>query len=166
MRAKTYSDDQGHPHPYIAQTVAVDEDTEDPDWTWMSGIFTLGAAEANHTRMYLNIAGPHMDNSIIVDEVIMEPLSMDCQQPVLNPDFSESTAHWRKSHRGTDISIYKGTANPAVLLKHSHYYYVLEQQLDMRCIVEGQRFTLTADFKLLNATDLSQSLSCRIDERK
>ncbi len=166
MRAKTYSDDYGDPHPYIASPAAVSDDIEDPDWAWLTGIFTLGAAEANHYRMYLNIAGPHKDNSIIVDEVKMEPLPMNCNQLVENPNFTGSTSYWKVNTHLTEISIHMRGNNPTALLKHDHHWHIMEQKLDTRCIIEGQSYKLYAKFQLLNATDLSQSLSCRSDERR
>ncbi len=169
MRAKFYSDNNGHPHPFVASTTAVHEDVENGDWAWMSGIYTLGTAEADHTRMYLNIGGPHMDNSIVLDYVTIEPLSKTCDQLIYNPSFQDgSSSYWRVSNRAADISIQSPGANDqySLLLQHHEVWHVLEQDLDTRCLVEGQDFELLAKMKLVDVNDHSLSLGCNTNERK
>ncbi len=171
LRVKAYSVEQGEPHPYVGQTVAMHPDLES-DWAITSGIFTLGHAQANHTRMYSHIGGPHKDVNILLDYLSIEPLPKNCQNMILNPSFeSGSTKMWRRTDRRADFSIYSPGRNDAYALSRriengKSNYGNLHQSLDVRCLVKGQKYKLKAYFKLLNATDTSQTIACDPGETK
>ncbi len=165
MRSKTYSE-FSDPHPWVASPVVFSEDEDDPDWAWLTGIYKIGNPEANHSRMYIHVGGPQKEYDIILDKIEFELLPMQCNQLFLNPSFDGSTAYWNDNSAGAAYSIYKNGSDDAVLFQHTAHWEIIQQAVDSRCAVEGQTFILKANFKLLDVSDLSQSLSCRTDERK
>lgn len=163
MRVKSYSHNDGHPHPYVANTVAV-ESSVSQGLNKMTGIFTFGAGEANHYQMFMHIFGPHIDSSIILNDVSIEPLPKDCQQVVVNPSFDDGSAAFWKPYDWPRpvISITKSVDDDFSLLfrRESGHGTYISQTLDTRCIVEGQDFILSAKFRFFNETNLSEPLGC------
>ncbi len=144
LRVKSYSDDHGEPHDYIGQTAAVHSDIENGDWTIMTGIFTLGHSQANHTRMYTHVGGAHKEVSIVLDYVSFQPLPKTCHQMIVNPNFKSGTTEmWRRSDRRADFFIHSpGRTDDYALSRRTitgkSSYGIIYQSLDTRCLVEGK----------------------------
>ncbi len=157
------SDGNSNSFPYVAETGAAHSDVESNEWAIMSGVYDLGPVEASHESMYLIIAGPHQDNTIVIDSVSIEPLAKTCDQILVNPSFSDGTSSfWSKSNTPVEISIYSPGADDDYSLYFEHPAstgHTILQELDNRCIVEGQQFVLSAKFKLLDAAN-GQAIGC------
>ncbi len=163
MRARGYSD-FGDAHPWITGPVVFSEDKDGSDWAWLTGIYKLGTVEANHSALFVHVGGPQMEYDIILDKMEFEVLPIQCSQLFLNPSFDGSSSYWMDN--GGQVAMIKNGSDDAVLFQHVHPWQVLYQEVDSRCFVSGQTFILKAEFKLLDANNLSQSLSCRTDEFK
>jgi len=132
-------------------------------WNMMTGIFTLNEASANYESMFLEIEGAHKDVTIVLNDVSFEPLPKTCDQSIVNPSFDDGSAFaWNYNTRLLDISVVEAGEddNYALRFQHDQWHYYLRQEIDTRCIVEGQEFLVSAKFQLLNATSSEEPVGC------
>ena len=106
IRLWTTGHDNTNHNDVVAETVVSHYEAGYGDWTLMSGIYTLEAAQADHSYMYIFPIGPHQDNTVIVDSISVVPLTKTCEQSIVNPSFVNGTSDfWERSDRAIDISV-------------------------------------------------------------
>lgn len=151
----------------VAETVAVATSVSN-GWSMMAGIMTVIEPWVDHDRMSIVLGGPHESMNVYFDDASIIHIPRKCDNLVLNSDFEEGDSRfWLPTTRhniGVSMSaIESGSSKFAVAisqLKHFYTEHALRQQLDTRCIVEGQEYQINAKFKLVNPSDLTTGLGC------
>lgn len=130
----------------------------------MAGIMTVTETQASHDRIYVRLYGPHKNMNVYYDEISIKPLPRMCDNLVLNGDFeSGDSRFWLPSdRRDIDVDISNVGANDSNYSMRIHKYTTdrLRQQLDIRCLTEGQEFLISAKFRLISSTDATIGMSC------
>ena len=168
---------------YIVETISGNESIEFAEtvpmasslyngWSIIAGIMTVTRKLIDHERISVVLYGPHKDMNVYYDDISIEPIPKECTNLILNGNFEVGdTRFWRVSNRnyidveisdvGADGSNYSSMMRPMI---HSYTGNSLRQQLDPRCLIEGQEYLITAKFKLLNTTNLSSGVECLPNE--
>ena len=158
----------GNRNAYVGNVVAVAEDQYD-GWSIMTGTFTMNEFELNHLNMHLRFVDSPITNTIIYDDISMVPIPMTCEEMILNPSFQGTSSFWKADHYAVKYSIINdsgvGNSEYALLFERTetegygthHYLY---QDLDVRCITQGEELEISAKFKILDDSDLTKVLTC------
>lgn len=85
---------------------------------------------------------------------------MQCDALVLNPSFEDGTStYWQMSDRRPRQKVNMHSPGAAgesdyalKVYDRDHYWRGLRQKLDPRCFVAGEEYSISAKFRLLNAT--------------
>ena len=153
----------GNEGTWIGESIATAENMKD-GWTTLAGIMTVSEKQAAHTRLFVKMYGSDIDMNIHFDDVSLIPVDRSCDDLVLNGDFEFGDSRfWRPSDRRyIDVDILTSGASSSQYSMAIQKYtgHRMRQPLDTRCIVEGQQFAITAQFKYINATDLVSGVSC------
>ena len=149
----------------IANSVAADANVA-RGWDLLAGIYTVDEEHTeNLETLYVSLTSPDPGNDVIWDNIRITPLALDCENLLLNPSFDDGTASfWQpQSAQRINSNIISpgagGTGYP-LLLWHTARAYGMKSLLDPCCFAVGEDFVLSGKFKLLNATDLLEELSC------
>ena len=165
---ESYSPSSGHSRPTVAHAAAIAPDKSD-GWSVMAGIFTMSESDVNDNDivMKFRLVDSHIDNTVTYDDITMTPIPKTCDQMILNPSFQDGTSSfWRYyNNRRIDYSIISDTpggTDYALLFDYGEGYnwQFLYQDLDSRCVVEGEELEITAKIKILDSADLTNALSC------
>ena len=153
---------------WIAERVATAQDKKN-GWTTIAGIVTISEKQAAHTRLYLRVYGPGVSMDVYYDDISFVPVERSCQNLILNGDFEIGDSRfWRPSDRryiNIDISDIGANSSQYSMVVQRYTSNRVYQPLDTRCLVEGQEFVVSAQFRYLNATDLSEGLSCEPSQK-
>lgn len=160
---QAYSTELGYESTYIAETVALEKDLFD-GWNRMAGIMTVTEAKILHDWIYVRVLGPGPGMNVFYDEISIVPMPRSCGNLVLNGNFEGGDSRfWKKSWIGVGIDISAVGANGSnySMMVQKYTGHGMFQQLDNRCISEGQEFLITAKFKYLNTTDMVSGVDCK-----
>lgn len=153
----------GGENKWIGESVATAQDKKD-GWTTMAGIATVTEIQAVHTRLFLRFWGPSTVMDTYYDDVSLVPIAKSCENLVLNGDFEIGDSRfWRPSDRRyvyVDISNLGGGNSQYSMSIQRYTGHRFYQTLDTRCLVEGQEFVISAQFRYLNATNLGSGVTC------
>jgi hypothetical protein len=109
---------------------------------------------ADLTKIYFGDSHPKYD--VITADVQAHVLEKNCQALVLNPDMSERDLFWSYTDRDrSKIKVIPGEGGSGHALRvydRDSSWRGLMQHLDPRCIVAGEEFLITANFRLTNST--------------
>ena len=143
----------------------------DEGWSMMADIMVVTERQAAHKRLYLLLSGPHIGMNVFYDDISFAFIPKDCQEQVLNSDFEVGDSRfWQPTNkRSTGFDIVSSGANKAgysmmirpLLEQNTGYENGLRQNIDSRCILEGQEYLISAKFRLLDATDLASGVECK-----
>ena len=123
------------------------------------GLWTLrpNQAKADFTKIYFDGISTAYD--VIIDNIQVKRLPLQCNTLVENPSFSNgSSAFWQATDRDRmKLNLYSpGADGPGDFAlrayNRDHQWRGIRQQLDKRCFVTGEEYTISAKFRLLNAT--------------
>jgi len=128
------------------------------------GIFILNAdqAGADYAKVYFDGASTVRD--VVVDNLQVKVVPQNCKSLIMNPSFDEGSAFWSYIDRGySKVSLYPGEDGDSDFALRSYArtssrWRGVRQRLDTRCFVSGSEYTITAKFRLLNAS--SQGMTC------
>lgn len=152
----------GYENTFSAETVASAQG--DQEWSILAGILTINEKQAAHDRMYIRLYGPHTNMILFYDDISITPIPKACANLVTNGDFEVGDSRfWRPSDRryiDVDISSLGAGESEHSLMIQKYTSHRIYQNLDTRCLVEGQEFQINAKFRLLNATDLASGVEC------
>lgn len=126
--------------------------------------------QTDYTKIYFD--GAPTSLNVIVDDVSVKLLPQQCNNLIENPSFEQGSAFWLQTDENKDrvkLSLYPGAGGEGdfALRAHArdHRWRGIMQKLDARCFVPGEELTITAKFKLLNATD-GQGLGCDVNDQR
>mmetsp|Transcript_31842 Transcript_31842/g.73213 ORF Transcript_31842/g.73213 Transcript_31842/m.73213 type:complete len:3134 (+) Transcript_31842:2040-11441(+) len=138
--------------------VAMVHDSMYTGWDMAVGVVTMNESYANnnHLRLYGNHA-PEVMN-VYLKDFSMERIPFDCNELVLNSDFEDgTTSFWLPGTRSITnfepVSPGADGSKFSFMLHRPNRYWASHQYLDSRCFVSGQKYLITAQFRLLNAED-------------
>jgi hypothetical protein len=123
------------------------------------GLWTLrpNQAQADYTKIYVDGISTAYD--VIIDNMQTKHLPLQCNALIENPSFNNrSAAFWQPTDRDRmKLKLYSpGAGGPEDFAlrgyARDHSWRGIRQQLDKRCFVTGQEYTISAKFRLLNAT--------------
>ncbi len=123
------------------------------------GLWTLRPhqAQADFTKIYFDGISTAYD--VIIDNMLVKRLPLQCDTLVENPSFTNgSAAFWQATDRDRmKMNLYSpgadGVGDFALrAYNRDHSWRGFRQQLDKRCFVTGEEYTISAKFRLLNAT--------------
>ena len=137
-------------------------------WSMMATIMTVTEKQAAHDRLFFVLSGPHSEMNVIYDDISFAPIPKHCQQQVLNSDFEvgDSRFWYPTAKKFIDFDIVSSG------ISESQYSMMIQprlgevegvglrQNIDSRCILEGQEYLISANFRLLDATDLALGAPC------
>lgn len=154
----------GSENMYVSETVAIAPNLSD-EWSLTAGIMTVSEKQIAHTRMYVRLYGPHENMNVFYDDVSVVPIPRACDSLLLNSDFETGdTRFWKPSDRRyIDVNVMNvGNAEEPQysMIVEKYTSHRIQQDLDTRCITEGQEFQINAKFKLLNTTDYTSGVDC------
>ena len=153
----------GHYEKRYAETVAMAQDIYE-GWSIMAGIMTVTEKQAAHDRIYVRLYGPDTNMNVFYDDISIVPIPKSCESLVLNGGFEGGDSRfWLPSDRryiDTDIASFGANGSKYSLMVQKYTSNRIIQNLDTRCLVEGQEFVISAKFKLINATDLTSGVEC------
>lgn len=161
---QSYSTEFGYENDYIAETVATEKDFDD-EWSLMAGIMTVTEKKALNDWIYVRMLGPNPAMNVFYDEISIVPMPRSCENLVLNGNFEEGgdSRFWKTSWPGVGLGISAHGANGSSysMMVQKYTGHGVLQELDTRCIAEGQEFLISAKFKLLNTTDMVSGVECK-----
>ena len=130
----------------------------------ISGILTVTDKIAAHTQLYARLYDTSANMDVFYDDISIVPIPQTCDDLVLNGDFEGGDSRfWLPSDRryiDVDISSSGADGSQYSLMTSKYTSNRMRQSLDTRCLVEGQKFLISAKFKYLDATDLTSGLDC------
>ncbi len=148
---------------WVGETVAINNDIKD-EWDLMAGIMTVTAKQAAHTRLYSRLSGPHESMNVFYDDMKFVPAPKFCDNLVLNGDFEVGDSRfWRPTDRryiDIEISSKGDIGSDYSMLIQRYTSNGIYQELDTRCLEEGQEFLVSARFQYLNTTDYTTGVDC------
>jgi hypothetical protein len=132
-------------------------DTPDEDgWHHVHGIHVLNENDEKPdlAKMYFPDANAEWD--VYTADVKAYVLEQNCQALVLNPDFEEKDMYWTYTDRDrSKVKVIPGAGGSGHALRlydRDHSWRGLRQVLDPRCFVAAEEFTITAKFRLTDAS--------------
>ena len=109
---------------------------------------------ADLTKIYFGDSHPKYN--VITADVQAHVLEKNCQALVLNPDMADKDLFWSYTDRDrSKIKVISGEGGSGHALRvydRDSSWRGLKQDLDPRCIVAGEEFLITANFRLTNST--------------
>ncbi|KAL7580949.1 hypothetical protein ACA910_005765 [Epithemia clementina (nom. ined.)] len=142
-----------HPGGFVAHT---DYGLTSSEWMTISDVFSATKQDEIADQSVLYIDGPGPDLVVVVDEVSISPLNMNCNQLILNGDAerSETAQFWRLTTKSdlTQIkTIVDSSGNHAFHLTEREYSIDgIQQGIDNRCLHAGSMWKVEAQMKLLS----------------
>ena len=141
-------------------------------WSVMAGVMTVTEKHKFHDTMFFVLSGTHQNMNVYYDDISIVPMSKTCDDLILNGDFEIGDSRfWFPSYTqylvadisniGADGSQYSLIMTPKA---ESHTGDNMKQNLDTRCLLEGQEYLISAKFRFLNATDLTSGVDCTPSE--
>ena len=140
-----------HPENYIA---SADHGVTEDGWMTISEVFTATKADEFADQSVLYIDGPHKNLTVVVDEVSISPLEMNCKQLVLNGDAEsgETAQFWRLVSRNTATNLevdVDNSGNPFFRVTNRKTPSDgIVQRIDGRCLTLGSEWIVEAQVKL------------------
>ena len=146
-----------------AEAVAVTPDAVD-GWSIMAGIMTVTEIQADHNEINVRLYGSHESMTVFYDDISIKPLPRMCDALVVNGDFEiGDTRFWLPNDRAdidVDVASFGANGSKYSMMITKYTTSRIRQNLDTRCLTEGQEFLISAMFKLVNSTETSTGLSC------
>ena len=137
----------------------------------MAGILPVILAYVKYDYFYLYGAGPHISMDVTYRDFRITPIPKDCNSLVVNPSIEDGTAAaWYLSNPLASTKIVSPGADGSQYAVRFHtdhvnwntnqwnYYFL--QELDAGCFATDQEFVISAQFRLLDNTDLSKGMDC------
>ena len=147
-----HSDQTSFPHPFgfIAST---DYGLTNDGWMTISDVFSATKEDELADQSVLFIDGPGKDMIVMIDEISVSPLDMNCEQLILNGDgeWGETARFWRSTSKSevTKIRVSKSNENNVLQLVNREYPMDgLYQRVDGRCLAMGSKWKVSAQMKL------------------
>lgn len=126
------------------------------EWYTMSTHFVATDTDEMATKSILSITEAPDRKSILIDDVLIEKVPIDCGSLLTNGDGElETASFWTTyiTNGGGVISLVKESGNQALKLsKRQNAGDGLSQLVDHRCLDEGSKWTFSARMKLLRGT--------------
>ena len=142
-------------------------------WSMLSGIIQITTKLVNHKELHVIPYGTHQAMNVFYDDFNIVPIPRSCQNLVLNGDFEAgNTRLWKTSSMShIDVGVFALGANGSQYsvmtqpMQLSYNGHRIGQDLDTRCLEEGQEFLISAKFRLLDSTDLASGVDCVPSDR-
>ena len=164
-----------HEYNRVAMISTNDFDA-DNGWYSIHGLWSLrpNQALADFTKVYLDGISTAYD--VIIDNMQIKHLPLQCDTLVENPSFiNGSASYWHATYIDAidrdrmKLKIYSpgaGGGGDFALRAYDrdHSSRGMRQQLDKRCFVTGEEYTISAKFRLLNSTS-GIGLTCNTNDR-
>eukprot|EP00986_Skeletonema_menzelii_P003357 scaffold1026_cov141-Skeletonema_menzelii.AAC.8 len=132
-------------------------DTPDEDgWHHVHGIHVLNenGEKPDLAKLYFPDANPAWD--VYTADVKAYVLEQNCQALVMNPDFEEKDLYWTQWDRDrSKVKVIPGEGESGHALRvydRDHSWRGIFQELDSRCFILGEEFTISAKFRLTDAS--------------
>ena len=152
--------------PAIETIVMVEGSNE--GWSMMANIMTVTETQAAHDRLFFSLSGPHSEMNVFYDDINFVHIPKDCQQQMLNSDFEvgDSRFWYPTAKKFIDFEIVSSG------ISESQYSMMIQprlgqfegvglrQNIDSRCILEGQEYLISAKFRLLDVANLDLGVAC------
>lgn len=149
----TLDADEGHYGGSIAKT---DHGVTTDGWYIMSGVFEATDYDQRGGKSVLYFPGAWRGKDLVIDDVSISPLSMDCTELILNGDaeYGETPSFWTHytGVAGTTIEVVN-VGSGSNVFKVSNRPIVgegMSQTVDSRCLHQGSKWKLTARMKLVS----------------
>ncbi|KAL7579620.1 hypothetical protein ACA910_007984 [Epithemia clementina (nom. ined.)] len=141
-----------HPWDFFATT---DFGLTSDGWMTISDVFPATIHDELADQSVLYIDGPGQDLVVVVDEVSISPLEMNCNQLILNGDAEsgETAQFWRLTSKSNAMKIKttvdsSGTNKAFQLTERENSVDGIEQGIDGRCLNAGSVWKVEAEMKL------------------
>jgi len=130
---------------------------EQDDWNMLYGHFNVTETLAEADSVFFNIERARPGVNLIIDDVIIQPTLYGCQQPLYNGDFEIGDNRFWKTIGSTEIGMYTpgydGSSYALRTTSRNEFWGSMTQDLNKDCLVEGDRFTISAMILLLDEND-------------
>ena len=124
-------------------------------WMAIAGFYTVREVNFKPDDFFFYFDGARYKD-LTIDNVSFERMPMDCTNLISNPSFEDGTSSfWFQSSReNSKLDLVGGTDSNYALrvYERAHMAEGVWQDLDPRCFVPGQEFTIAGKFRLLNGT--------------
>jgi len=152
--------------------VSTSEYATDDGWYLASGLFSLHADQI-HPLMFSKLYFPsaHQSYDVIIDDVQAKYLPKQCVALVENPSFEDGPSYWESNDKVKGkVSLYSpGASGESDFAFRSydrdHAWRGIKQQLDPLCFVSGEEYSISAKFRMLNATD-GEGVMCDVNKQQ
>jgi len=129
---------------------------EQNNWNKLYGRFTVSETFAEADSVFFNVERARPGVDLIMDDITVQPTSYDCYMPLSNRDFEIGDTRFWGSVGNADIVMYTPGYGSAYALRTTNrleFWASMSQELDKDCLVEGDRFTVSAMILLLDGND-------------
>jgi hypothetical protein len=169
MRLRSFVDvglpTQDGANHYGGSIAETDHGVTTDGWHVMSGIFEATEYDQRGENSVLSFSGAWRRRDLVVDDVSISPLPMDCTELILNGDaeYGETPSFWThiSGAVGTTIEVVN-VGSGSNVFKVSNRPIVgegMSQTVDSRCLHQGSMWKLTARMKLVSRSS-GNPVSC------
>jgi len=129
---------------------------KEDQWNKLYGQFTVTEQFAEADSLFFNIERARGGLDFVMDDVTIQPTSYDCHMPIYNGDFEVGDTRFWGSIGTANIDIISPGYNSVYALRttsRGEFWSSMSQQLDTDCLVEGERFAVSAMILLLSGNN-------------
>jgi len=125
-------------------------------WNMLYGHFNVTETLAEADSIFFNIERTRPGVNLLIDDITIRPTLYGCQMPVYNRDFETGDTRFWRTIGNTKIAIYQPGYDSNYALRttlRDEFWGSMTQDLNKDCLVEGDRFTVSAMLLLLDKND-------------
>jgi len=164
-------DGQGIRHYEHVGWISTSEYDIDNGWYLISGLYSLRPTMVG-PQMYskLLFLGTNTEYDVVIDNAQIKHLPKQCGALIENPSLENGALYWQSSDRWrAKVSLYSPGASGEDdfayrAYQRDHSWRGIRQKLDPLCFVSGEEYSITAKFRMLNATD-GEGVMCDVNRQ-